>query len=70
MDNGLKDQVKGKAKEIAGTLTGNSKLQAEGLADQAIGKVKEVGEEVKSAADALGTKIKKTAEQALDELKK
>lgn len=63
MDNGLKDQAKGKAKEIAGTLTGNTKLQAEGLADQGIGKLKELGQEVKSVANELSEKIKTAMEE-------
>ena len=63
MDNGLKDQAKGKAKEIAGTLTGDTKLQAEGLADQGIGKLKELGQEVKSAANELSEKIKKAMDE-------
>ena len=63
MDNGLKDQAKGKAKEIAGTLTGNTKLQAEGLADQGIGKLKELGQEAKSVANELSEKIKTAMEE-------
>lgn len=63
MDNGLKDQAKGKAKEITGTLTGDTKLQAEGLADQGIGKLKELGQEVKSAANELSEKIKKAMDE-------
>lgn len=63
MDNGLKDQAKGKAKEIAGTLTGNTKLQAEGLADQGIGKLQELGQEVKSVANELSEKIKTAMEE-------
>jgi uncharacterized protein YjbJ (UPF0337 family) len=35
------DQAKGRAKEAAGDLTDNKRLQSEGKADRAAGKVKE-----------------------------
>ena len=38
---GKTDVVKGKIKEVAGALTGNDRLRAEGQADQAGGKVKQ-----------------------------
>ena len=54
---GKTDEVKGRIKEAAGALTGNDKLRAEGKADQAVGKVKQVVEkavdEVKQAAKKL-----------------
>ena len=47
-------ELKGRIKEAAGALTGNDKLRAEGKADQAVGKVKQVAEKavekVKQAA--------------------
>ena len=58
VDNGLKDTLKGKAKDVAGTVTGDDKKKAEGMLDQAIGKVKEV------AADA-----KEKAEDVIDDVK-
>ena len=39
-DKGTVDKLKGKAEEIAGTVTGDDKKKAEGLMNQAIGKVK------------------------------
>jgi uncharacterized protein YjbJ (UPF0337 family) len=43
MDNdrikGSAEQAKGKVKEVAGKLTGDSKLETEGQADQVKGKV-------------------------------
>ncbi len=39
---GKADVVKGRIKEAAGALTGNDRLRAEGRADQAVGKVKQV----------------------------
>lgn len=70
MNNRFKDHAKGKVKEIAGTLAGDTKLQAEGLADQTIGKMKDVGEDMKSTAKKLGKKIKKTAEEHLEKFDK
>ena len=37
-----KDSVKGKAKEVAGNVVGNEKMQAEGTLDQVVGASKEV----------------------------
>lgn len=62
-DNGFFDQVKGKAKEVAGDITGNSELKGEGLADQAIGKAKEVGAEVKSVLEGVAGKVKEVVDE-------
>jgi uncharacterized protein YjbJ (UPF0337 family) len=43
------DKVKGNIKEVAGALTGDKKLETEGKADQAIGKVKGAFEDAKHA---------------------
>lgn len=45
------DDLKGRAKEAAGDLTDNDRLQREGKADQAEGKVKDL---VDSARDKVG----------------
>ncbi|WP_198969378.1 CsbD family protein [Xylophilus sp. ASV27] len=37
---GRVEQVKGKIKEVAGKVVGNERLEGEGLADQAEGKVR------------------------------
>ena len=42
--SGKTDGVKGRIKEAAGALTGNDRLRADGKADQAVGKVKQVAE--------------------------
>ena len=44
------DDLKGRAKEAAGDLTGNDDLKREGKADKATGKVKDV---VDSASDKV-----------------
>jgi uncharacterized protein YjbJ (UPF0337 family) len=54
--SGKTDVVKGRIKEAAGALTGNDKLRAEGKADQAIGKVKQVAEKV---VEEVGQAVKK-----------
>ena len=49
------DELKGRAKEAAGDLTGDEDLQREGEIDQATGKAKEAvgdaGDKVKDAVD-------------------
>jgi uncharacterized protein YjbJ (UPF0337 family) len=41
------DEVKGRAKEAAGAVTGNDRLKKEGKTDQAVGKVKDAVDSVK-----------------------
>ena len=41
MSSGKTDEVKGRVKEAAGTLSGDDKLKREGQVDQASGKVKQ-----------------------------
>ena len=53
---GRTDVVKGRIKEAAGALTGNDKLRADGKADQAVGKVKQVAE---NAVDRVKRAVKK-----------
>ena len=53
---GKTDVVKGRIKEAAGALTGNDKLRADGKADQAVGKVKQV---VEKAVDRVKRAVKK-----------
>ena len=44
------EQTKGKAKEWVGDKTDDEELQAEGMRDQASGRVKQAGEHLKDAA--------------------
>ena len=44
MSGGKTDELKGRAKEAAGALSGDAKLKREGRQDQAVGKVKQVAE--------------------------
>lgn len=52
--DGKKDQLIGKAKEAAGKVTDNKKLEAEGKAQDLKGKTKDAADEVKKdVKDAL-----------------
>jgi uncharacterized protein YjbJ (UPF0337 family) len=53
-----KDQVKGKAKQAVGDLTGNEDLKKEGKADERAGKVKEFLGDVKDKAEDQVDKVK------------
>jgi uncharacterized protein YjbJ (UPF0337 family) len=48
LDN-TKDDLTGKAKEAAGKVTGNERLEAEGDLDQRESSIKQAGEKVKDA---------------------
>ena len=58
MASGKSDEVKGRVKEAAGVLTGDKKMEREGEADQAAGKLKQAVE-----------KAKKKAEKVIDDVK-
>ena len=51
--------IKGRAKEAAGSLTGDDDLKAEGRGDQAEASVKEAGEKVKDAVGDVKDAFKK-----------
>lgn len=53
------DDVKGRAKEAAGDLTGNDRLEREGKLDQAGAKVKDKAERAKNALDDTVDRLKK-----------
>ena len=53
---GKGDEVKGRIKEAAGTLTGNDKLREEGKTDQAVGKAEQA---VQKTADTVKKAAKK-----------
>jgi len=56
--DGTTDDMKGRAKEAVGDLTDNDDLKAEGAADRAGGKVKDVIDGVKDTADDAVDKVK------------
>ena len=45
MASGKSDKLKGRVKEAAGALTGDRKLKRQGLADQAVGNIKQMVED-------------------------
>ncbi len=55
---GKTDQVKGKAKEAVGDLTGNKDLKAKGTADRQAGEVKEKVGKVEEKVDEGIDKVK------------
>lgn len=52
------DRLKGKAKESAGKLTDDEKLEREGRADQVKGAAKDAAQDVKDAAHKVGDRVK------------
>ena len=54
--SGKTDQIKGRVKEAAGAITNDEKLRAEGRADQAAGKAKDV-------VDKVANKVKKAIDR-------
>jgi uncharacterized protein YjbJ (UPF0337 family) len=54
--SGKVEEIKGRAKESAGVLTGNKKLKNSGRADQAVGTVKQV---VTRAVDKVKNAVKR-----------
>ena len=56
--DGTTDDMKGRVKEAAGDLTDNDDLKAEGKADRASGKAKDVVEDVKDKADDVIDTVK------------
>ena len=53
------EELKGRAKEAAGSVTDDDELRNEGRADQAESSVKQAGEKAKDAADDLKDAFKK-----------
>ena len=58
MTSGKSDETKGRVKEAVGVLTGDKKLQREGKADQAAGKVKKAVKKIKDKADDVIDDVK------------
>ena len=58
MTSGKSDEAKGRVKEAAGILTGDKKMQREGKADQAAGKIKKAVKKVKDKADDVIDDVK------------
>ncbi|MCF2705869.1 CsbD family protein [Arcanobacterium haemolyticum] len=57
-DESVFDKAAGKAKEVAGKVTGDKNLEAEGKLQNLEGKVKDFAEDAKAGIKAVGDKIK------------
>jgi uncharacterized protein YjbJ (UPF0337 family) len=56
--DGTAEEMKGRAKEAAGDLTGDSSLKHEGQADKASGKAKGMMENIKDKAEDMVDDVK------------
>ena len=52
------EEIKGSVKEGLGKLTGDNSLEAEGLAEQVVSKVKEAAEDAKEAVEGVIDNVK------------
>jgi uncharacterized protein YjbJ (UPF0337 family) len=66
---GKSDQVKGRVKEAAGSLTGNKDLESEGKTDRLAGEVKEKAGHVKDKIEEVTEKLEHKAEETIDKAK-
>jgi uncharacterized protein YjbJ (UPF0337 family) len=67
--SGKTDQMKGRAKEAAGTLTGSKKLESEGKADRRGGEIKQKLEHGKDKIEGFIDKAGDKGEKAIDKVK-
>jgi uncharacterized protein YjbJ (UPF0337 family) len=58
-ESGKAQEMKGRAKEAAGAVTGDDEKRAEGHADQASGKARQAGEKLRDAAEDAKDALKK-----------
>jgi uncharacterized protein YjbJ (UPF0337 family) len=63
------DQVKGKAEQAAGIVTGNEKLESQGKSDRSAGEAKEKIERAKDKVDAKVEHAKDKLDEAVDKAK-
>jgi len=61
---GMKDIVKGRLEEAGGAVTGNENLRNKGLADQEVGKVKNVIQHLADSANGAAAKVVAGAKNA------
>jgi uncharacterized protein YjbJ (UPF0337 family) len=57
--SGKTDEIKGRAKEAAGAVSGDDELRREGREDQAEGKLRQAGEKARDAAGDVKDALKK-----------
>jgi uncharacterized protein YjbJ (UPF0337 family) len=63
------DQVKGQAKEAAGSLTGDKDLESEGKADRRAGEAKEKLDHAKGKIEEVIDKARDKGEEVIDKAK-
>jgi uncharacterized protein YjbJ (UPF0337 family) len=68
--SGKSDQVKGRAKEIAGTVVGDKTLESEGKTDRRAGEIKEKLDHATDKAKDLISRAGSKGEEAIDRVKK
>ena len=61
--SGRVEEAKGKLKEAAGKVTGSGKLQAEGMVDQAAGKMQKTYGDAKNQVEKADEAARKEAER-------
>jgi uncharacterized protein YjbJ (UPF0337 family) len=66
---GKTDQVKGRAKEAAGTLTGSKKLESDGKADRRGGEIKQKLEHGTDKIERFVDKAGHMGDKAIDKVK-
>jgi uncharacterized protein YjbJ (UPF0337 family) len=67
--SGKTDQMKGRAKEAAGSLTGSKKLESEGKADRRGGEIKQRLEQGTDMIEGFLDKARDKGEKAIDKVK-
>jgi len=67
--SGKSDQVKGRAKEAVGSLTGDKNLASEGTADRRSGEAKEKADHAKDKVEELIDRAEDTVEDVIDKAK-
>jgi len=63
------DQMKGKAKEAAGSVTGNKDLEAAGKADRRAGEAKERVDRAKAKIEEVLDKVEDKTEEVIEKAK-
>lgn len=58
-ESGKMDEMKGRAKEATGAVSGDDELRREGRQDQAKGKLRQAGEKARDAAEDVKDSLKK-----------
>ncbi len=63
------DKVQGQAKEVAGIVTGDKDLEAEGKADRQTGEAEEKIDDVKDRVEGFADEVKDKAEEVVEKAK-